>query len=277
MDHFSHWPEFVALPDITAPSIATALFDNWCCRYGVPERFHSDGARNVHGEVMKELCRQFGVDKSKSSRLHPQGDGMAESFVKQLKSCIQKQVDNNGSNWDLFLQATAFAVRTNMAYNTKHTPAEIILGDKINQPLDHLFENEPKASYNKKQAAEFAKELKNRIRNSKKIINENLTTSRNNMKKQFDKRAFQHPFRINDKVMLWKPYKISGLSACFQPNWDGPWSIVKFTGSEKLNCKIIDSRDPKNKLNVHVNQLKLVKDFERESATFNTKHVTFAP
>ena len=52
VDHFSHWPEFVALPDITAPSIASALFDNWCCRYGIPERFHSDGARNVHGEVM---------------------------------------------------------------------------------------------------------------------------------------------------------------------------------------------------------------------------------
>ena len=96
IDHFSHWPEFVALPDITAPTIARALFDNWCCRYGIPGRFHSDGAKNVHGEVMRELCRQFGIGKSKSSRLHPQGDGMAESFVKQLKSCIQKQVDENG-------------------------------------------------------------------------------------------------------------------------------------------------------------------------------------
>ena len=52
VDHFSHWPEFVALPNITAPTIATALFEHWCCRYGTPERFHSDGANNVHGEVL---------------------------------------------------------------------------------------------------------------------------------------------------------------------------------------------------------------------------------
>ncbi len=118
VDHFSHWPEFVALPDITAPTIATALVDNWCCRYGTPERFHSDGANNVHGEVVKELCKHFGMKKSKSSRLHPQGDGMSEIFVRQLKSCIQKQVETNGSDWDLYLQTTAFAIRSNIAHNT---------------------------------------------------------------------------------------------------------------------------------------------------------------
>ena len=36
-DYFSHWPEFVPLPDIAAPTIATALIDHWCCV--IPERF----------------------------------------------------------------------------------------------------------------------------------------------------------------------------------------------------------------------------------------------
>ena len=120
VDHFTHWPEFVALPDINATTLATALFEQWCCRYGTPDRFHSDGANNVHGEVMKELCKHFGINKTKSLRLHPQGDGMAESFVKQMKSCVQKQVDRNGGDWDLFLQATAFAIRSNIAYNLIH-------------------------------------------------------------------------------------------------------------------------------------------------------------
>ena len=138
---------------------------------------------------MKELCRQFGVDKSKSSRLHPQGDGMAESFVKQLKSCVQKQVDKNGGNWDLFIQSTAFAIRTNMAYNTKCTPAEVMLGEKISQPIDHVVEDNSKISYNKKHAASFAKDLKLRIQTSKDIVNRNLAASRGKMKEQFDKKA----------------------------------------------------------------------------------------
>ena len=80
--------------------------------------------------------------------------------------------------------------------------------------------------------------------------------SRQLMKEQFDKKAKRHPFSIADKVMLWKPYKSGGLSKCFQPNWNGPWSIVKFTGRRKVNCKISNCVDPTIHLNVHVNQLK---------------------
>ena len=43
VDHFSKWPEIVPLPDKGAPTVARAIFDHWICRYGVPERLHSDG------------------------------------------------------------------------------------------------------------------------------------------------------------------------------------------------------------------------------------------
>ena len=121
-----------------------ALYEQWCCRYGIPERFHSDGAKNVHGNIMKELSRYLGVEKSKSSRLHPEGDGMAEAFVKQTKSCIQKQVDENGINWDLFLQPTAFAIRSNIAHHTQLSPAELIIGTKLRQPVDFILPSKAK-------------------------------------------------------------------------------------------------------------------------------------
>ena len=70
----------------------------------------SDGASNVHGQVIHELCNLLGCEKSKSSRLHPQGGGLSESYVKLLKSIIQKHVDKYGSNCDLFMHSAAFAV-----------------------------------------------------------------------------------------------------------------------------------------------------------------------
>ncbi len=270
VDHFTHWPEFVALTDTTAPTIATALFDNWCCRYGTPYRFHSDGANNVHGEVVKELCKNFGMQKSKSSRLHPQGDGMAEIYVKQLKSCVQKQVEKNGENWDLFLQATAFAIRSNIAYNTKVSPAELIFGEKLTQPIDNIMSDKPR-TFNQKQGSEFAQELKSRIQSSTKIVNEHLLKSREQMKKAYDKDTTFSPFSVGDTVMLWKPYKRKGISGCFQPKWHGPWKILKFTGRSNSNCKIVECGKPTNKLNVHVNQLKLVKDYEKIHTQHNTK------
>ena len=67
--------------------------------------------------------------------------------------------------------------------------------------------------------------------------------------------------------MLWKPYKKKGLSGCFQPKWDGPWVIDKFTGSNLTNCKIVNCDNPSKKLNVHVSQLKLVKGRDTSCAS----------
>ena len=255
VDHYTHWTEFVPLENIEAPTIATALVNQWCCRYGVPENFHSDGASNVHGKVMEEVARRLGVHKSKSSRLHPQGDGMAESFVKQLKVCIQKQVEKNGSDWDLYLDSTAFAIRSNTTYNTKFSPAELVIGAKLVQPIDDIVDNVPK-TYPEKQAHAFAKQLTDKLKESYIIANENLKLSRNKMKEQYDKKASAHSFSVGDNVMLWKPYKRNKLSRCFQPNWDGPWVIQYFTGDS--NCKMF-CEDTNKYINVHVNQLKAVR------------------
>ena len=180
VDHYTHWPEFVALPDIKASIIATSLVDQWCCRYGIPERFHSDGATNVHGAVIMELCKCLRIDKSKYSRLHPQGDGMSESFVKLLKSCIQKQVQSNGADWDVFIHVTAFAIRSNISYNTKFTPSELMIGSKLVQPIDTVIGLVPK-SHIDKQCHLYARELRARLNDSYQMVNEHLVHSRQKM------------------------------------------------------------------------------------------------
>ena len=82
-------------------------------------------------------------------------------------------------------------------------------------------------------------------------VGNSLKKSRDAMKTSYDKKTNNLEFNIGDKVMLWKPYKKSGISRCFQPNWHGPWDIVEYTGS--TNCRI--KKDNKE-LNVHFNQLK---------------------
>ena len=68
---------------------------------------------------------------------------MSESFVKQLKRCVQKQVNEKGTDWDLYLHATAFAVRSNLTYNSKVSPSELIIGSKLVQPIDDAVSEVP--------------------------------------------------------------------------------------------------------------------------------------
>ena len=78
--------------------IARAIYYPWCCRNELMTSSLSNGCPNVDGHVICELCLLLGIGKSKSSCLHPQGDELSQSMVKALKSCVQKQVDQHGSN-----------------------------------------------------------------------------------------------------------------------------------------------------------------------------------
>ena len=253
VDHFTKWPEMIPLPNITAPTISRTIFEQWCCRYGVMSQLHSDGCNNVHSEIMKILCDLIGTVKSKSSRLHPQGDGMSESMVKILKTSLKKQVDEHGSDWDLHVQATAFAIRSAINSGTKYTPAELVFGDNIVRPIDFAIEKNSPIPRSKRNAKEFAVELADQIENASKIVNSNLENSRNKMKNTYDKKMSTHKFSIGDSVMLWWPYFKEKIPRAFQPKWDGPYTIVKLLGD--TNCIIENNGNYKN---VHLNQLKQV-------------------
>ena len=260
VDHFTKWLEVIPLKDTHAPTIALAIHDQWICRYGLMQRLHSDGATNVDGCIMHEVCNLLGIGKSKSSRLHPQGDGLSEAMVKQVKSCIQKQVDTHGRNWDHHLQASAYAIRTSVSTSTNVTPAELVFGAKISTPVHLLTTPSPipvtsSLPNHVKQAKIFANELGDSIKKTASQVQASLAASRNKMKKQYDTHAKEHHYQVHDKVMLWHPNKKKGISRCWQPNWSGPWTITRLIGD--LNCQLSNSQSNATPV-VHVNQLKYI-------------------
>ena len=255
VDHFTKWCEIVALKRANSPNIARSIFDQWCCRYGIMNQLHSDGAQNVHGEIIKELCKLIGTVKSKSSRLHPQGDGMSEAIVKIAKNAVKKQVDMHGLDWDLYLQPTAFAIRGAMNNSTKFAPAELMFGENLTRPIDMLdddvHENRPFFS---KQANAFATTLRKRLDKSMEVVNRNLDNARKKMKNVYDRKISHHRFNEGEFVMLWWPYTTKGKSRVFQPKWKGPYKIVRLI--DETNCTIILENGTLK--NVHLNQVKPV-------------------
>ena len=220
VDHFTKWPEIVPIPDSTAPTLAQTIFDYWICRYGIMQRLHSDGANNVDGHVMKQVSKLLGIGKSKSSRLHPQGDGLAEAIVKLAKSIIQKQVDDHGNDWDLYLQPAAFAIRSNINNSTGLSPAELMIGQNLTHPSDIIHDKCTKnMSFNARQAKQFAEELKTKLSESNRIAKETLDKTRARIKQTYDKNTTKHRFDIGDNVMLWNPPNRKRISRTFQPKW----------------------------------------------------------
>ncbi|GFX54427.1 retrovirus-related Pol polyprotein from transposon 412 [Trichonephila clavipes] len=56
----------------SAPTVAEAVVQHWISIYGVPLQLHSDQGRNFVSAVLKGVCELLGIDKTKTTPLHPQ-------------------------------------------------------------------------------------------------------------------------------------------------------------------------------------------------------------
>ena len=83
-DHFSRWKDAIPLPDGTAETVARALDERIFAYFGLPERIHSDQGAQFESVMFQELCQLWGVQKSRTTAYHPQGNGVVERGNKEL-------------------------------------------------------------------------------------------------------------------------------------------------------------------------------------------------
>ena len=76
-DYFTKWPEAIPIPDQTAACITWELVKIFST-IGIPDTLHSDQGQNFESLILQQTLDTFGVNKSRTSAYHPQGDGMVE-------------------------------------------------------------------------------------------------------------------------------------------------------------------------------------------------------
>ena len=77
-DHFTRWQDALALPDATAPTVASCLDERVFSYLGLPEQIHSDQGAQFESILMEELCAIWKVDKTRTTPYHPQSNGIVE-------------------------------------------------------------------------------------------------------------------------------------------------------------------------------------------------------
>ena len=105
-------------------TLTSILMDEVICRYGVPQQLHSDQGSNLNAEVNQKLCQLLGIERTRTTAYHPQGNGQVERFNRTVEAMLAKMVGEHHSDWDKHLQKALFAYRTSLhesIQGTHHT------------------------------------------------------------------------------------------------------------------------------------------------------------
>ena len=225
-DYFTKWTEAYAIPNQEAVTIARVLTEEFISRYGVPMEIHSDQGRNFESSLFKEVLSILGLDKTRTTPLRPQSDGMVERFNRTLKNMLSKFVKDNVSDWDCHLPLLMMAYRSSVHETTGCSPSELMFGREIRLPVDLMF-GAPESEKDLTDACDYALSLQDKIRKVHGYAREHLTIESERQKRKYNKRLNQKTYGRGAPVWFYNPKRKKGVSPCLQLPWEGPYLVLK--------------------------------------------------
>ncbi|XP_075243882.1 SCAN domain-containing protein 3-like [Convolutriloba macropyga] len=142
-DYFTKYVVCVPLERTTAEDVARAIVENSVLTFGAPDCLHTDQGAKFCSELLLEVCKIFGIEKTRTSSYHQQGNGMVERHNRVFADVISKYCANNPSSWDQMIPYLNFVYNTTVHKTTGQTPFSLVFGQQFKYPIDLLLPKAP--------------------------------------------------------------------------------------------------------------------------------------
>lgn len=224
VDQFTKWVECIPLPSHTAEVTARAAINEFFSRFGYPFQIFTDQGRNFESRLFKAVCDILHIHKTRTTPYRPSANGHVERFNRTLMDAVRCYVDNQQDNWDEHISQLAGAIRSSVNRSTGFSPNQMMLGRKVNQPVDLVFqpvETEPSDTTD-----DYVARLKESILMSHDIARKTLKVTQDVMKRDYDLRVCEVLYKIGDIVYVLDTAVIKGKNRKLSSPWKGPGIIV---------------------------------------------------
>lgn len=208
VDRFTRWPEAFPVENITAETIARAIFEGWITRYGVPLRLTTDQGRQFESELFAALTNMTGTCHLRTTAYHPAANGLVERLHRQLKGAL---MCHEAEDWAERLPTVLMGIRGAWKEDISATAAELVFGEPIRLPGEFLAS---RASEGNSDPTEYVTRLRHHFAQLQPV-----PASRHRTSKVFvfkDLATTSHVF-----------VRVGAARRSLQPPYEGPFLVVQ--------------------------------------------------
>jgi hypothetical protein len=250
VDWFTKWTDAFPIANQEAQTCAKVLVEQFVCRFGSPKQLHSDQGAQFESSLFQSLTDLLGIEKTRSTALHPISNGIVERSNRTIESMLSKYVSQNQRDWDEHLPMLMLAYRSTVHESTGYTPNYLMFGRELNLPIDLVFGGPERDLFT---PDEYVSNMKEKLEAAHEFVRDALRKSSERQKVYYDRKKFGGPYEEGQYVWLFVPYKKRSLSPKLQSFWEGPYKIVQKINQLLYRIQKTDRSKPKV---VHYNRLK---------------------
>ena len=138
-DHFSKFVVAYVVKDQTALTVAHTLRYGYFALFGAPAYLVSDQGKAFTSQVVKDLCKLYGVQKLRTSPYHTQTNGQVEWMNQMIIRMIGKLGEDQKACWSEHLPELLSAYNATCSAVTGYSPYYLLFGRWPRIPVDFMF------------------------------------------------------------------------------------------------------------------------------------------
>ena len=224
-DYFTKWVEICPMPDQTAETVANFLVDLVFARFGCCRYLNTDQGTNFESQVMREVCKLFGTQKTRTTPYHPRGDGMVERHNRTIEGMMALWTNTHQTDWDVHLPLLAMAYRSAPHDTTFETPNMLNFGREVTVPVD-LVMAEPPDGDREDNRSQYAANLQEKLKTAQEAARAHMTHQMISQKRHYDQNVRLVTYQEGDLVWRYSSQRRKGKNQKLMKPWTGPFLII---------------------------------------------------